>query len=148
VDPARSARPAVGEQPPILRHYESKAPSAEVRLGLWLGIYLAAQVPMIWRAVFCGEEYNIGAGFVLMPSSLGLVVAIPLNLLPYAAGEAIAGPAIGFGLIAGYLGYAWNLFAILRASTRRRFSFLLLIDVTMVLANQGMFWQMAHSIRG
>jgi hypothetical protein len=125
---------------------EAPAPKLAIRISLWLAIYLAAQVPMIWRGSFCGEGYNIGAGLFLMPCALGMVVAIPLNLLPFAASQAIAGPVFTLGLVAAYLGYAWTLYAILSASPRRRFSFLLLIHVTMVLANQGIFWQMAHSI--
>ncbi len=101
---------------------------------------------MIWRGIFCGEGYNFAVTPFLMPTALGMIVVIPLNLLPSAISEAIAGPVIGLGLIAGYLGYALNLFLILRAQSRRRFSALLLIHVTVVLLNQALFWGMAHSI--
>jgi hypothetical protein len=97
-------------------------PQTGVRLILWFGIYLAAQVPIIFRL---GADYNL-IDFFLFPMNLGLIVVIPLNMMPDSVGHIISFALMPLGFIAGYIVYPLHLMATLRARTRRRFSFLLL----------------------
>jgi hypothetical protein len=115
---------------------ETAAPGSDARLFIWFGIYLAAQVPMIWRL---GFNYSPVTP-IFFPFSLGFIMAIPLNMLPDALSQLIAPVALPIGFVAACVVYPAHLVATLRAKTRRRFSFLLLELVTLVLMNQSMAW--------
>jgi hypothetical protein len=119
-------------------------PQMGVRLILWFGIYLAAQVPMICRL---GDAYN-PLNVFLFPMSLGMVVAIPLNMMPGSVSQIVAFALLPLGFIAGYIIYPLHLMATLRARDRRRFSFLLLELAAMVLMNQAIQWSMMNAITG
>ena len=120
---------------------EAPAPPRNVRLTWWFGIYGAALVPLVIRAF--ENEFNMLVP-VLFPLPLGFIFAPLVNLLPEFLGKVLIVPLF----FAGFAFYAWHLYATLKAPSRRRFDFLLLVLVIVVLANQWLMWMMATSIRG
>ncbi len=118
------------------------APKKSSRLALWFIIYLAAQLPIIWRL---GSDYN-PISILLFPSYLGMLVAVPLNMMPDAVSHVLAYVLLPLGFAAGYVVYPLHLMATLRARTRRRFSFLMLVLATMLLMNQTIQWGMMNAI--
>jgi len=81
---------------------------------------------------------------ILFPLPLGFIFAPLINLLPEFLGKVLIVPLF----FAGFAFYGWHLYATLKAPSRRRFDFLLLVLVIVVLANQWLMWMMATSIRG
>lgn len=122
--------------------HQKPAPTTGIRLVLWFGIYFAAQVPMIFRL---GSDYS-PLNIVLFPSVLGMVVAIPLNMMPDAISQVLAGILLPAGFVVGYIVYPLHLVVTLWAQTRRRFSFLLLELVAITLMNESIFWGMMNCI--
>jgi hypothetical protein len=110
---------------------ELPAPSRNVRLAWWFGIYLAGQVPLIILGLI-----HQAPGLILVPFffpwELGGIFALVQFVLP----ESVTIAVSPLFFILPYAFYLGHLVATLRAHTRRRFDFLLLVLVIVVLFNQ------------
>jgi hypothetical protein len=126
---------------PLLEKLEKSAPPIKVRLCWWFAIYSSGLAPLVVRAA--QNEFNMLVP-IFFPLPLGFVFAPVVNLLP----RFFQGPLILPLYFAGFAFYAWHLYATLKATTRRKFDFLLLVLVVVVLANQWIMWSMATGIRG
>ena len=112
----------------------------DVRLAWWFGIYFSGLTPLVVLALL--NECSILTA-ALFPLPLGFILAPFVNLLPDFLGKVLVFPLF----LAGFAFYGFHLYAVLKATTRRRFDFLLLILVIVVFANQLLMASMATSIR-
>jgi len=122
---------------------KTSAPSRKVRLAWWFGIYMAGQVPLIIWGLFHRAPGLLFVPFIF-PWELGCILAPLLSIWPMAL-EPVKGGLLFFS---GYVFYAGHLYETLKAPTRRRFDFLLLVLVIVVLVNQWILASMAGSISG
>jgi hypothetical protein len=102
---------------------------------------MAGQIPLMIHGLAHGTILLIP---FIFPLPLGFVLAPLVNLLPEFLGRVMILPLF----FAGFVFYGWHLYATLKAATCRRFDFLLLELVIVVLGNQWIIITMTGSIRG
>jgi hypothetical protein len=120
---------------------EKPAPSLVVRLAWWFGIYMAGQIPLMIHGLAHGIFFLIP---FIFPLALGDVLAPFVNLLPEFLGKVM----IVTSFFAGFAFYGWHLYATLKVTSCRRFDFLLIVLVIVVLVNQWILTTMVGSISG
>jgi hypothetical protein len=105
------------------------APSIEIRLFWWFGIYLAGQVPLM----VAGSSPIVA---VFFPMILGCMFVPFMLIFPESIQTVIAPVLLPVFYVAGFGFYFWHLYKTLTAKTRRRFFLWLLLLVAIVIFNQ------------